>query len=125
MEELFKEIAAHIALGVEMAAAMIIAYAAIEAVIGLFRSQARPDPRRPFLAKRTVFVRFGVWLMLGLEFELAADVVRSAIAPTWDDIGQLAVIAVIRTFLNFFLGRDLEKVGEPFSAAEAIRRNEA
>lgn len=125
MEELFKEIAARIALGVEVAAALIIAYAAIEAVVGLFRPQARPDPRRPFLAKRIIFVRFGVWLMLGLEFELAADVVRSAIAPNWDDIGQLAAIAVIRTFLNFFLGRDIEKFSEPFSAAEAIPRTEA
>jgi len=33
--------------------------------------------------------------------------VRSAIAPTWDDIGQLAAIAAIRTFLNYFLERDL------------------
>jgi len=39
---------------------------------------------------------------------LAADVVRTVIAPTWVEIGQLAAIAVIRTFLNFFLERDLE-----------------
>ena len=45
----------------------------------------------------------GVWLLLGLEFELAADIVRSVISPTWVEIGQLAAIAVIRTFLNYFL----------------------
>lgn len=39
--------------------------------------------------------------MLGLEFELAADVVRTAIAPSWTDIGQLAAIGAIRTFLNY------------------------
>jgi uncharacterized membrane protein len=55
-------------------------------------------------------MRFGVWLLLGLEFELAADIVRTAIAPTWNDIGQLASIAVIRTFLNFFLASDIEKL---------------
>jgi uncharacterized membrane protein len=45
-------------------------------------------------------MRFGVWLLLGLEFELAADIVRTAIAPTWTDIGHLAAIGVIviRTF---------------------------
>ena len=41
-------------------------------------------------------------------YMLAADIVRTAIAPSWDDIGQLAAIAVIRTFLNYFLERDLE-----------------
>jgi uncharacterized membrane protein len=49
-----------------------------------------------------------VWLLLGLEFALAADIVRTAISPTWVDIGQLGAIAVIRTFLNFFLERDLD-----------------
>ena len=36
---------------------------------------------------------------------IAADIVRSVISPTWQDIGQLGAIAVIRTFLNFFLER--------------------
>ena len=52
------------------------------------------------------------WLLLGLEFMLAADIVRSAIAPDWNDIGQLAAIAVIRTFLNYFLERDLADMEE-------------
>ena len=56
---------------------------------------------------RPCSVRFGIWLLLGLQFALAADIVRSAIAPTWNDIGQLAAIAAIRTFLNYFLERDL------------------
>ena len=56
-----------------------------------------------------VWLRFGVWLLLGLEFELAADVVRSAISPSWSQIGQLAAIAVIRTFLNYFLEKDVER----------------
>ena len=43
---------------------------------------------------------------------LAADIVRSIIAPSWNDIGQLAAIAVIRTFLNYFLERDLEAAAE-------------
>jgi len=59
-----------------------------------------------------IWLRFGVWLMLGLEFELAADIVRTAIAPSWTEIGQLGAIAVIRTFLNYFLERDVERYGE-------------
>jgi uncharacterized membrane protein len=40
---------------------------------------------------------------------LAADIIRTAIAPTWADIGQLAAIAALRTFLNYFLDKDIEK----------------
>jgi uncharacterized membrane protein len=53
-----------------------------------------------------------VWLLLGLEFELAADIVRSVISPEWADIGQLGAIAAVRTFLNYFLEKDLEKYSE-------------
>ena len=59
--------------------------------------------------RKAVSVRFGVWLLLGLEFELGADIIRTAISPTWTQIGQLASIAVIRTFLNHFLEQELEK----------------
>ena len=56
--------------------------------------------------------------MLALEFELAADVLRTAISPTWDDVGKLAAIAAIRTVLNFFLEKDIEKyaIDEPVAA---------
>ena len=56
--------------------------------------------------------RYGMWLVLGLEFELAADIIASVIAPTWMDIAKLGAIAVIRTFLNYFLEQDLEKAEE-------------
>ena len=49
-----------------------------------------------------------MWLLLGLEFSLAADIITSVISPTWQDIGELGAIAVIRTFLNYFLEHDLE-----------------
>jgi len=113
MEELFKEIASRIALGVEAIAALIIACGAVEAVAGLLRS--RRDS--PFSVKKSVWQHFGLWLILGLEFMLAADIVRTAISPTWNEIGQLASIAVIRTFLNYFLERDVERYGQPVRAS--------
>ena len=127
MEELFKEVAGRIALGVEVVAALVIAYGAAEAVVGLFARRAPPDDLHPFSVKKTVWQRFGVWLLLGLEFELAADIVRSAIAPTWEQIGQLAAIAAIRTFLNYFLEKDVEKSAERAARGEtnAARRTAA
>lgn len=52
-------------------------------------------------------LRFGVWLALALEFQLGADVVATTIAPSLDTLGQLAAIAAIRTFLNYFLNQEL------------------
>jgi uncharacterized membrane protein len=107
MEQAFKEVAGYIALGVEASAALIIAYGAFQALYGTFRAVV--ERRSQVGQRKDVWLNFGVWLLLGLEFELAADIVRTAIAPTWTDIGQLASIGVIRTFLNFFLEKDLEK----------------
>ena len=111
LQELFKTYASHVALFVEAIAAVVITVGAIQAVIDLFKPAAK-DPTQPFRRQKMVWLGFGVWLLLGLEFELAADIVRSAISPSWTQIGQLAAIAVIRTFLNYFLEKDVDKYAE-------------
>jgi uncharacterized membrane protein len=108
VEALIRLICNYIALSVEATAAAMIAYGTIEALVRLAPALVG---RGPIGRRRDVWRRFGIWLLLGLEFELAADIVRSAIAPTWTDIGQLASIAAIRTFLNYFLESDIEKLG--------------
>jgi uncharacterized membrane protein len=60
--------------------------------------------------QREVWLRYARWLVAGLTFQLAADVIETSIAPGWDDIGRVAAIAFIRTALNYFLERDLEDV---------------
>jgi uncharacterized membrane protein len=105
--ESLKRMAEVIATGVEVAAALIIAYGALEALYGAVR--AIVERRSKTGLRKITWAHFGVWLLLGLEFELAADIVRTAISPTWSDIGQLASIGFIRTFLNYFLEKDLEK----------------
>jgi uncharacterized membrane protein len=75
-------------------------------------------PRRAFGVRREAWRRFATWLVLALEFELGADIIRSAVAPTWSDIGQLAAIAAIRTFLNYTLEMDIQRT-KPHKAAEA------
>src|SRR5262245_40789309 len=102
MEDLFHDWAAYLALMVEAASALFIAIGAFEAIWMLVRL-----PREG--RRKAVWVRFGVWLLLSLEFQLGADIIRTAISPTWTQIGQLGAIAVIRTFLNHFLEEDLDK----------------
>lgn len=59
----------------------------------------------PFIQIR---LQFGIWLALALEFQLGADVLNTTIAPSTDALVRLAVIAVIRTFLNYFLNQEIE-----------------
>jgi uncharacterized membrane protein len=61
---------------------------------------------------REILVRNGRWLVAGLTFELSADIIETSITPTWQEVGQLEAIAVIRTFLNYFLERDLAELGK-------------
>jgi uncharacterized membrane protein len=49
------------------------------------------------------------FLALALEFQLGADILSTAIAPSWDQIGKLGAIAVIRTALNYFLTREMRE----------------
>lgn len=75
----------------------------IELALNLNRRRGRhPFPFNP------VRLRFGTWLALALEFQLGADILATTIAPTLEELAQLALIAVIRTFLNYFLGKELE-----------------
>jgi len=122
MEAMFREISQGIALALEAISVLMIAIGAVEALAKILLPLLRNDATQG--RRRAAWLGLARWLLLGLEFMLAADIVRTAIAPTWDDIGMLAAIALIRTFLNFFLERDLENAareGTPAEAAEATR----
>ncbi len=60
--------------------------------------------------KRDVWLRYARWLVAGLTFQLAADILETAITPSWEEIAKVGATALIRTFLNFFLERDLSEV---------------
>jgi uncharacterized membrane protein len=51
----------------------------------------------------------GQYLVLGLEFQLGADILATAVAPTLDEVILLGAIATIRTVLNYFLSQELER----------------
>ena len=105
MELLLKDVARAVALACELAAVAFIALGAAEALVRTVISWRTYDD---FKVKKAIWLRFAATILLALEFALAADIAHTAIAPSWQDIGQLAAIAAIRTLLNFFLERDLE-----------------
>ena len=65
--------------------------------------------RRRSLYFLEIRLRFGTWLALALEFQLAADILATTVAPSFEALGKLGAIAVIRTFLNYFLHKELEE----------------
>jgi uncharacterized membrane protein len=106
-----KSVIEYLARGVEFAAALIIGIAAVEATVKALRLFI--DRSAPASAKNEVRLTLGRWLAVGLEFELAADILRTAITPTWRDIEQLVAIAALRTALNYFLEREIRQESKP------------
>src|SRR5271167_2181786 len=95
VETALRLVAAYTALLVEGIAVFVIAFGGLETLVYLVGQTCR-FIARPQNWRRDLFVRFARWLIMGLEYALAADIVRSVISPSWNDIGQLAAIAVIR-----------------------------
>jgi uncharacterized membrane protein len=92
-------------LGVEAVGGAIIG---IGVIVALFAFIHAVVVRRPPDFNR-IRISFARYLALALEFQLAADILSTAVAPSWDQIGKLGAIAVIRTALNFFLMREMEQ----------------
>jgi uncharacterized membrane protein len=126
MEEL-KTLTLWFAACADSGAALVIGLATIEATvraIGAFITHMfGPTPTAANDEKEAIRLRLGRWLALGLEFLLAADILRTAVAPSWTDIGQLAAIVILRIVINYFLQRDIDRVTaqEAAQAAQAAR----
>ncbi|RYY65279.1 MAG: DUF1622 domain-containing protein [Chitinophagaceae bacterium] len=107
MEEIAKTIALHLALVVEILGAFVIGAALIQFLLGWVPALLW---QKKYTTVTWLRVRFGSSLTIALELLLAADILRTAVAPTWEDIGKLAAIAAIRTALNFFLEKELRQI---------------
>ncbi len=97
---------------VEAAAALIIFSGAAVGFARFLWTALRTRSVEHFTAVRLGVGRF---LALGLEFQLASDLLRTAVAPSFEEIGKLAAVAAIRTGLNYFLGRELKEEREELS----------
>jgi uncharacterized membrane protein len=103
-----------LASAIQICAAALIGLAAIQATARAIQMFFRRDTLGPDTEE--VRLKLGRWLVVALEFQVAADILRTAIAPTWDEIGQLAAIIALRTLLNFFLQKEIERAARRESA---------
>jgi uncharacterized membrane protein len=107
MEEVAKDITLGVSHAVEVLAALIIGIAVLQALWSYGNSFVKTNHS---ISKEGIRVQFGSSVAVALELLLGADVLATAVAPSWNDIGKLAAIAIIRTALNFFLERELKHI---------------
>lgn len=110
MEVLLVEIVGWLSTLTEAISALLIAVGVAHAgllSLALVLPAGRDEEVRRLDPRESIRLKLGRWLALALEFQLAADILKTAVAPTWDDIGKVAAIIVLRTLLNFFLAREI------------------
>jgi uncharacterized membrane protein len=116
LEHLLVQVVGWLSTAIETISASIIAFGVAYAAVltlGLAFPSSKGDAARRLDPRENIRLKLGRWLALALEFQLAADILKTAVAPTWDDIGKVAAIIVLRTALNFFLAREIENAERP------------
>lgn len=105
MEAIAKAVTIYISHAVEILAAMIVGVALFKVLYTYIK-----ELNQGVEQKEALRVQFGSSVAVALELMLGADVLSTAVAPSWDDIGKLAAIAVLRTALNYFLEKELAHI---------------
>jgi uncharacterized membrane protein len=94
---------------IDMLALVIVVFSTLEAfvrAIQLMFADANGHERR------VIWLRYARWLVAALTFQLAADILETSISSSWESLVRIASVAVIRTFLNYFLGKDVGDIRE-------------
>jgi uncharacterized membrane protein len=110
MEELrfgIEQVTSIVAMAVDIVMVMIVAVGSFRAVIAVAKCLHAGEALATSI--REIWLHYAAWIILALEFALAADLIDTVIAPSWQEIGQLGAIAVIRIALGYFLGKDIEE----------------
>ncbi|WP_341529406.1 DUF1622 domain-containing protein [Nostoc sp. UHCC 0302] len=116
LETWLKVIVGYLAAGTEIAAAVVIGGAVIRGISTYLRLLFSRS-KQHFDATEGIRLQLGRVLALGLEFTVASDILRTAVAPTRQDILNLGAIVLLRTLLNYFLEREIQQ-GEQRRSSE-------
>ena len=116
IENELHHIATIVKLIIEAVAISIIVFSTIRTIPKFIRTYKKRDSE---VFYHEIRLDLGLSLALSLEFLLAADIVGTAVTPSWEAIGLLAAIAAIRTFLNYFLHQEVKEL-----EAEKLRGKE-
>ncbi|MEE3719392.1 DUF1622 domain-containing protein [Tumidithrix elongata RA019] len=107
LELWLKVIVGYLAAGAEIAAAVVIGGAIGRGILSYVRQLF--SRRQHLDVTEIIRLQLGRVLALGLEFTVASDILRTAVAPTRQDISNLGAIVLLRTLLNYFLEREIRQ----------------
>ncbi len=120
MEPFLEAASAYLSLALQTVAIVIVALGSIRALVGVARMAIVSRPSHA--EQRAAWLDYARWLVVALTFQLAADIVNTSFSASWDEVGRLAVIAVVRTFLSYFLDREMEHTSKQQLADRAGSR---
>jgi len=109
MREWLTVITEQAVLWIDAVALVVIVGGTIQAIFGMLRVTFTSATTHQ---RREVWMHYARWLIAGLTFQLAADIIETSITTDWEAIARVAAIAVIRTFLNYFLEKDFADLRE-------------
>jgi uncharacterized membrane protein len=109
-------------LAIDAIALLVIIAGTAQVSIAVLRGAFRGMPNEVW---REVWLRYARWLVAALTFQLAADIIETSITTDWQTIGRVGAVALIRTFLNYFLERDVEKQQRACTVEETQAAEEA
>jgi len=113
---------------IDAVALIVIVIGTLEVLVTIVRALLRTMSN---YSLRAAWLAYARWLVAALTFQLAADIIETSISTSWETIARVGAIAVIRTFLNYFLDRDLVEMRErqqasrPPAAPEPDRTRDA
>lgn len=110
MESMLQAAANVIALALQAVAILVVVVGSVRAIAGITRAALGLGAEG--MQPRAVWFDYARWLVAALTFQLGADIVATSFAPTWDELGRLAFVAAIRTFLSVFLDREIERAAQ-------------
>ena len=118
MKETLTAMAMNMVLIIHVMALLVVAFGTVQAFVRSIRAMLSPSATGKHF--HAAYIQYARWLVGGLTFQLASDIAESAFSPSWDEIGRLAAIAVIRTFVNYVLERDLAEVEKREAATSML-----
>ena len=103
---------------IDALALLVILVGTLEVTVTVARASYKPLGDK---VARQAWLRYARWLVAGLTLQLAADIIETSISTSWQTIGRVGAIAVIRTFLNYFLERDVVRQQHECAPPESAR----
>jgi uncharacterized membrane protein len=98
---------------IELISAGILLWGFSKALVHFLQTELRIFRKTSSLSELSRLRRqLGLYILLGLDFYIVSDIVRSMIHPEWNELLSLAVIVLLRTTIGFFLGKEVAEIGE-------------